>query len=275
MIHHRGKAPIVEICNGAICGLAAVTPGAGFFSPGYACLCGFTSAFISFYFVRVKVWLMDDSLDVFAIHGIQGIYGTLFTGLFASKTIAATGGLAINGGWIDGNFVQLAIQLAGVAFVFSWAAVITFILFLILAVIPGLGWRVTDYEERIGLDQSQHGEDSYIFEDLEDLNYLSGEKPEGLKNCTKLLFHDFYVEHDKRPPKKFFTKPTDHGSSKISLTENITVQEPSTPAHEYHHDEHKDFELQDTNVNEKEKHMSVIPSHDNIVALEEKIEEIQ
>eukprot|EP01080_Neovahlkampfia_damariscottae_P002333 gene2333-2801_t len=273
MIHHRGKAPIVEICNGAICGLAAVTPGAGFIAPGYAALCGFTSAIISFYFVRVKVWLMDDSLDAFAIHGIQGIYGTLFAGLFASKDIAATGGLTIGGGWIDGNFVQLAIQLLGVTFIFAWSAVITFILFLILAVVPGLGWRISDYEERIGLDQSQHGEDSYVFEDLEDLNYIDGEKPEGLKNCTKLLFHDFYVEHEKRPPKKFFTKPSDHSASKVSLTDNNVVQDKVEELHIQQEIEMKDVEHIETS-HEKTEIITTVPSSDNLHD-EVKIEETQ
>jgi hypothetical protein len=265
MIHHKGKAPIVEICNGAICGLAAVTPGAGFFHPSYACLCGFTSTFISFYFVKIKKWLMDDSLDAFAIHGVQGIYGTLFAGIFASKDVAATGGWTINGGWVDGNFVQLAIQLAGVAFVFAWAATITFILFMVLAVTPGMGWRVTAHEERIGLDQSQHGEDSYIFEDLETLEYINGEKEEGIKNCTKVLFHDFYVSHENRPPKAFFTKREKSDSKKRDTATSDSLLEKKK----------EEIEIRPSIVEKQEIEIEMKDhSMPNIMSVEEKIDEV-
>jgi len=220
MIFHKGQVKIAGICNGAVCGLAAITPAAGYVQPGYACLCGFTSAILSYFFIKIKVWFMDDSLDVVAIHMLQGIYGTLFTGIFASKVVSSTG-LFVGSGWVDGNFIQLPIQLCGVVFTFLWSFVITAILFVILAIIPGLGWRVTPHEERIGLDQSEHGDDSYLYEDLEDLNYIGNEKKqEDFMTITKALYKDYLIPAEKRPPKKMFTRDNKKNESNVEVIDN-------------------------------------------------------
>jgi Amt family ammonium transporter len=224
MCFHKGKSPILGICNGAICGLAAITPGAGYMYPSYAALCGFTSTIISYFFIKVKVWFMDDSLDVVGIHMVQGIYGIIFTGIFASKDIAAHGGIVIAGGWIDGNFVQLGYQLAGIAFTFLWTLVFTVILYYFLDWLPGFGWRVSDHEERIGLDQSQHHEDSYIFEDLEDLEYHGNEKAqEDYKPLSKVLFRDYLVDPILRPPKKLGMTRTNEKKHAVEKLESDKV----------------------------------------------------
>lgn len=261
MFFHKGKSPIVGICNGAVCGLAAVTPAAGYLHPSYACLCGFLSTLVSYFFIKVKVWFMDDSLDVVAIHMMQGIFGTAFTGIFASKSIAALGGFTIGGGWIDGNFVQLGIQVLGIVFVFAWSFVITVILYVFLDWLPFFGWRVTPYEERIGLDQSQHGEDSYIFEDLEDLEYLPGEKEqEDFAPITKVLFKEYLVEPVLRPGKKYLHTKKERETQEKELKETKTETKNQQENKEtQEHKEEKTQEHKEEKPQEQKEENNVVP----------------
>jgi Amt family ammonium transporter len=159
----RGKPTLAGFCCGCVCGLASVTPAAGYLYPGIAGLLGATSSFFIWPFIRLKAKFIDDSLDAFAAHGVGGMYGCFFVGIFGARyTVLATTGNVIGGGWWDGNFIQLAIQLAGIGAVGAWSFVITIILFLALNWIPGLGWSVSDEEQVQGTDISEHGEIGYI-----------------------------------------------------------------------------------------------------------------
>jgi Amt family ammonium transporter len=97
----------------------------------------------------------DDALDVFAVHGMGGIWGALATGLFATKTVNAAG----NDGLFYGNPNQLLVQLAGVAATVAWSGVITFIILKVVDLLVGL--RVDSKEELAGLDTTLHGEAAY------------------------------------------------------------------------------------------------------------------
>jgi Amt family ammonium transporter len=150
------KPSVLGIVTGAVVGLVAITPAAGFVTPLAAIVIGGLAAPISFYAIRLRQkWGLDESLDVWACHGMGGTWGALATGLFATKLINPAGA----DGLFYGNPAQFAIQalaaLVSIAFAFS----VTFVITKLLSRFMGL--RVTDNEEEVGLDISEHGERAY------------------------------------------------------------------------------------------------------------------
>ena len=148
----RGKPSVLGIISGAVGGLVAITPAAGFVTPVGALCIGVASGIACYW---GATWLKhklgyDDALDVFGIHGIGGIVGAVLTGVFASKAIGGTAGL------LEGNPGQVLTQLWGIAATIVWCAVASFILLKIIDMIVGL--RVDEETERDGLDLSLHGE---------------------------------------------------------------------------------------------------------------------
>ena len=134
-----------------VAGLVAITPAAGFVKPLEAIIVGLIAGVLCYRAVLLKVKLgYDDSLDVFGIHGVGGIWGALATGIFV--TVGGTGVLA-------GNWNQLGVQAIGVLATAAYAFVGTYIIVIILDKI--VGFRVEDEDEVIGLDQTQHGEIGY------------------------------------------------------------------------------------------------------------------
>ncbi len=148
----RGKPSVLGIASGAVAGLVAITPAAGFVLPGGALVLGLLAGLGCFFAV---MWLKqklgyDDALDVFGVHGIGGIIGAVLTGVFAAKAVGGTPGL------IEGNPGQIGLQLYGVGVTVVYSAVVTFILIKIVGAVMGL--RVEEDEEREGLDITLHGE---------------------------------------------------------------------------------------------------------------------
>ncbi len=148
-----GKSTAVGFATGAVAGLATITPGAGVVGPGGAILIGIASALVCFYAVGlVKGRLqIDDSLDVFAVHGVGGMLGSLLLAIFASQKFGGVG-------YAEGATMasQLWIQLKAVGIVAVWSAVATLIIgYMVAMVIP---MRVSEEEERDGLDLASHGE---------------------------------------------------------------------------------------------------------------------
>lgn len=169
----HGKPRVTGLCIGVVAGLVMITPCAGYVNPGYAVVGGVLVSLLCPIEIYLKGYVIDDTLDTFALHGVVGCCSILFTAIFASKKIVYSGtGLMIAGGWVDGNWIQMAIQLAGVGFTFGWSFVVTSIIFWVLY---PLGWNVSKYEERIGLDLSQHDEPSFILEPPESKELLPGE----------------------------------------------------------------------------------------------------
>lgn len=156
-----GKPTILGGATGAVAGLVAVTPAAGFVSPMSAICIGVAVGVVCYTAVSViKLKLAyDDSLDAFGVHGVGGILGAILTGLFAQKTINAAGG----NGLFFGNPGLLLTQLVGVAATLVYSVVVTFVLLKILEATIGL--RVDDQEEVIGLDITQHEESAYTLLD--------------------------------------------------------------------------------------------------------------
>ncbi len=155
----RGKPSVLGMISGVIAGLGTITPASGFVLPWHAVVIGLLAGLICFWAcTKLKKRLgYDDSLDVFGIHGVGGVLGTLLTGVFAVGVLSATpetpGG---SPGLLEGNAGQVYIQLIGVAATIVWSGVVTWILLKIIGALIGL--RVSDEAERIGLDITQHGE---------------------------------------------------------------------------------------------------------------------
>jgi ammonium transporter, Amt family len=150
------RPTVSGIVTGAVAGLGAVTPASGFVSPIMGIPIGIVASLIAYYCIQFRMRKrIDESLDVWAVHGMGGTWGTLATGIFAA--------LAVNGagadGLIYGNAMQLLKQLAGVAAVWAFAFGMTWILGKLVDITMGL--RVNETEESVGLDISQHGERAY------------------------------------------------------------------------------------------------------------------
>jgi Amt family ammonium transporter len=152
-INHRPS--LLGTVTGAVAGLVAITPAAGFVHPIAAIPIGVVVAVICYYsIVLIKNKLkFDDSLDVFAVHGMGGIWGALATGIFASSAVSGTPGL------FEGNGAQVLTQFIGIVAVAAFAFAATWILGKLVDVTMGL--RVGQIEETVGLDLSQHGERAY------------------------------------------------------------------------------------------------------------------
>ena len=151
---HKGKVSVVGAAAGAVAGLVAITPASGYVTAGGAVLIGLAVGGLCYSATllreRIKV---DDALDVFAVHGVGGMFGAVATGVLA---VGAIGGAK---GAIDGNFGQIGIQVVAVAATVAFSAVSTFVIVKVIEVVLGL--RVTSQAEEVGLDLAVHGEVAY------------------------------------------------------------------------------------------------------------------
>jgi Amt family ammonium transporter len=153
---HRGKPTTLGAASGAVAGLVAVTPAAGFVGPMSAILIGVGAGALCYLAVLAKVKMgYDDSLDVVGVHGVGGLWGALATGLFASKAVNAAGA----DGLFFGNPAQLGIQAVAVLVTMVFSFVVSYLLLKILDATMGL--RVADEDEVAGLDLTEHQEAGY------------------------------------------------------------------------------------------------------------------
>lgn len=160
----KGKASMLGAASGAVAGLVAITPAAGFVGPMGAIVIGLISGLLCLWGVNGLKRLLgaDDSLDVFGVHGVGGIAGALLTGVFASPSLGGTGVYDYVANKVNPDYSiggQVWIQLQGVLTTVVWSAVVAFIAYKIVDLVIGL--RVTEEEEREGLDISSHGETAY------------------------------------------------------------------------------------------------------------------
>ncbi|RVT86048.1 ammonium transporter [Inhella crocodyli] len=164
---HRGKASMLGAASGAVAGLVAITPAAGNVGVGGALAIGLIAGFACLWGVTglKKLLKADDSLDVFGVHGVGGILGALLTGVFASPSL---GGPSAMGDWVTATMIapdafsiatQVWAQAKGVLITIVWSAVVSVVAFKLVDWTIGL--RVTEEEEREGLDIASHGETAY------------------------------------------------------------------------------------------------------------------
>ncbi|MVN91084.1 ammonium transporter [Mucilaginibacter aquatilis] len=150
----RGKKPsVLGFCIGAVVGLVAITPGAGYVAIPQSIFIGFIAAIISNLVAHWKTKTsLDDMLDVFPCHGVGGIVGMILTGIFATDTVYANGPVGLLYGKTEFFFAQLK----GLAIVIPFSFIVSFLIFKLVNLIEPL--RVTSEEEEVGLDYSQHDE---------------------------------------------------------------------------------------------------------------------
>jgi Amt family ammonium transporter len=153
---HSGKPTVLGLASGAVGGLVAITPAAGFVNIGGALIIGIAAGIIPFYAVAVMKQKLgyDDTLDAFGIHGVGGTIGALLTGFLADPAINEAGK-----GLFYGNPIQVWIQIKAILVTLVYSGVMTFIIFMIIKATVGI--RVDAEEEAVGLDESQHGEHAY------------------------------------------------------------------------------------------------------------------
>jgi len=152
---HKRKVSVIGAACGAVAGLVAITPASGFVTPGGAILIGLAAGGLCYSATllreRVKV---DDALDVFAVHGVGGVFGALATGVLATSAVQAS-----YKGLIDGNPGQVLTQLVAVVATIAYAVVATFVIVKLVDVI--LGIRISAKDEELGIDLATHGEVAY------------------------------------------------------------------------------------------------------------------
>jgi len=155
---HKGKASMLGAASGAVAGLVAVTPAAGFVGPMGAIAIGLVSGLVCLWGVGglKRMLKVDDAFDVFGVHGLGGIVGAILTGVFASQGLGGTGGLTPD---TFSMGAQLWIQVKSVLFTIVWSGVVSFVAYKIADLLVGL--RVSEEAERQGLDISYHGETAY------------------------------------------------------------------------------------------------------------------
>ena len=155
---HKGKASMLGAASGAVGGLVAVTPAAGFVGPMGAIVIGGLAGLVCLWGVSglKRLLNVDDAFDVFGVHGVGGILGAILTGVFAAQSLGGTGGLTPD---TFSMGAQVWIQTKSVLFTVVWSGVVSFIAYKIVDLLIGL--RVSEEEERQGLDISSHGETAY------------------------------------------------------------------------------------------------------------------
>jgi Amt family ammonium transporter len=148
----RGKPSVLGMISGAVAGLGTITPASGYVLPWHGIVIGIVAGALCYWAcTRLKNRLgYDDSLDVFGVHGIGGLAGTMLAGVFAVASVGGTAGL------IEGHAGQVLTQLYGVAVTLAWSGIVTFVLLKVIGFFLPL--RVRDEDERIGLDVALHGE---------------------------------------------------------------------------------------------------------------------
>jgi Amt family ammonium transporter len=154
-----GKPSATGAATGAVCGLVAITPAAGFVDSTGAIVIGLMAGMIcNFVVLLLDRTGLDDTLDVFACHGCGGIWGAIATGIFAQKLVNPAGG----NGLLYGNPKQVLIQIAAVLASAVWGFVMSVLI--LKAIDWAMGLRVSPEEEEVGLDVSQHGESAYCYD---------------------------------------------------------------------------------------------------------------
>ncbi len=154
-----GKPSVLGIVTGMVAGLGTITPASGFVGPGGALVIGFSAGIVCYYATQAikQRWKIDDSLDVFPVHGVGGMLGTLYAGIFASDALGVFSGQGYNEGM--NMLSQVQVQLVGIAATFVYTGIVTFILLKLIDKVLVL--RIDEESETSGLDLVEHNERGY------------------------------------------------------------------------------------------------------------------
>jgi len=155
----HGKPSVLGIVTGMVAGLGTITPASGFVGPGGALVIGFTAGVICYYATQAikQRFKIDDSLDVFPVHGVGGMLGTFYAGIFASDALGVFSGQGYNEGMTMAS--QTYVQIVGIASTFVYTGIVTFILLKLVDKLLVL--RIDEEDETRGLDLTEHDERGY------------------------------------------------------------------------------------------------------------------
>jgi Amt family ammonium transporter len=155
----HGKPSVLGIVTGMVAGLGTITPASGFVGPGGALVIGFSAGIVCYYATQAikQKFKIDDSLDVFPVHGVGGILGTVLAGVFASDALGVFSGQGFNEGMTMASQVQ--VQIVGVVATFVYTAIITYLLLKLVDKLLVL--RVDEEQELQGVDLVEHDEKGY------------------------------------------------------------------------------------------------------------------
>ncbi|TPX72205.1 hypothetical protein SpCBS45565_g00587 [Spizellomyces sp. 'palustris'] len=173
-LYNGHKYSAVGFCVGAVAGLVAITPAAGFVEPWAGVVIGAIAGTVCRFVADITKGKIDDTLDVFAVHGVGGVIGNLLTAIFAERSIIELDTQGVEGGWMNGNFKQLWIHLYATLAVAAWSFCLTYIVFFLLDKTPGLHLRVKERHESLGLDLAQIGEYAYNYHRPESVPPVAG-----------------------------------------------------------------------------------------------------
>jgi Amt family ammonium transporter len=154
-----GKPSVLGIVTGMVAGLGTITPASGYVGPGGALIIGLCAGVVCFFatqFVKQKLKI-DDSLDVFPVHGVGGIIGTFFAGFFVSSGLGVFSGQGYSEGMTMSG--QMMVQITGIVSTIIYTAILTWIILKIVDAVTGL--RVSEEDEATGLDIALHDESGY------------------------------------------------------------------------------------------------------------------
>jgi Amt family ammonium transporter len=192
-----GKASVLGVGAGAVAGLAAITPASGYVDLAPAIVIGIGAGSLCYLAVQMRHRLhLDDTLDVVGVHGVGGAWGTIAAGLFATLAVNASGA----NGLVHGDVRQFGVQGLAVAVTLGYSLVGTFVILRVLDVVWGL--RVSEEEEKVGLDVSQHGERAYAFHSLGVLEVSHLTMPGMDGTASKSVPPATYGESPQTPEKK-------------------------------------------------------------------------
>jgi ammonium transporter, Amt family len=154
-----GKPSVLGIVTGMVAGLGTITPASGYVGPGGALVIGLCAGTVCFFATQYikQVLKIDDSLDVFPVHGVGGMLGTFFAGIFASAGLGVFSGQGFNEGMTMGS--QVGVQLIGIVSTLVYTAVLTYIIVKVVTAL--IGFRVGEEDETLGLDIALHDEKGY------------------------------------------------------------------------------------------------------------------
>jgi Amt family ammonium transporter len=155
----HGKPSVLGIVTGMVAGLGTITPASGFVGPGGALVIGFSAGIVCYYATQAikQKFKIDDSLDVFPVHGVGGVLGTILAGVFASDALGVFSGQGFNEGMTMASQVQ--VQIVGVVATFSYTAIITYLLLKLVDKLLVL--RLDEEQELQGVDLVEHDEKGY------------------------------------------------------------------------------------------------------------------
>ena len=165
---HTGRISAVGVATGVVAGLVAVTPAAGWVGTMGSFAIGLGAGVICHYAVHFEILHkigIDDSLEVFAVHGLGGIWGALATGIFAWGALTQglqSEGVDALGGLVNGNAGHFVTNIIAIVATLAYSGIVSFIILFVLDKIPGLGLRIAESDEDIGIDITAHGERGYV-----------------------------------------------------------------------------------------------------------------